>query len=198
MSLKTIPLTRDGPKVAAMGVGLMSLGGAYGAGGSDETRLAFLDGLHAMGETFWDNADIYGDAEALTGKWFAVNPEKRKDIFLATKFGFVDPDFSKPLVIRSDPEYIEMALAKSLEKLQTDYVDLYYCHRVDDKTPIELTIHKLAELKKQGKIRHIGLSEVTLNDLKRAHAVHPISAVQTEYSPWYPTQYTPYPLPQFF
>ena len=167
-----------------MGIGLMSMGHAYGHAGTDEERLAFLDGLHAMGETFWDNADIYGDAEDVVGKWFAANPDKRKDIFLSTKFGFVDPT-SMPMIIRSDPEYIQGAVERSLKRHQTDYIDLYYCHRVDDKTPVEVTMRKLVELKKQGKIRHIGLSEVTLNDLKRAHAVHPVAAVETEYSPWY-------------
>jgi aryl-alcohol dehydrogenase-like predicted oxidoreductase len=167
-----------------MGIGLMSMGHAYGHAGTTEERLAFLDGLYNMGETFWDDADIYGDSEEVVGEWFKANPEKRKDIFLSTKFGFVNiHDYSK-MTIRSDPEYIEEALAASLSKLKTDYVDLYYCHRVDDKTPVELTMRKLVELKEQGKIRHIGLSEITLNDLKRAQAIHPIAAVQTEYSPW--------------
>ena len=184
MALKATALGKNGPSVPAMGIGLMSMGHAYGHAGTDEERLAFLDDLYAIGETFWDDADVYGDSEEVVGKWFTANPEKRKDVFLATKFGFVNPDLSQPLVIRSDPEYIDFALKSSLEKLKTDYVDLYYCHRVDGKTPIEITVRKLAELQREGKIRHIGLSEVTLNDLKRAHAVHPIAAVETEYSPW--------------
>ena len=184
MTLRTTTLGKNGPSVPGMGIGLMSMGHAYGHAGSDSERLTFLDGLHAMGETFWDDADMYGDSEEIVGQWFTANPEKRKDIFLSTKFGFVGISPDKPIEIRSDPEYVEMALERSLEKLKTDYVDLYYCHRVDDKTPVELTVRKLDELKKQGKIRHIGLSEVTLNDLKRAHAVTPITAVQTEYSPW--------------
>ena len=125
MALKTTTLGKDGPSVPAMGIGLMSMGHAYGHAGTDEERLAFLDGLYEMGETFWDDADIYGDSEEVVGKWFTANPEKRKDIFLSTKFGFVDPDPSKPMVIRSDPEYIEFALDRSLKKLKTDYVDLY-------------------------------------------------------------------------
>lgn len=185
MALKTTTLGKNGPTVPAMGIGLMSMGHAYGSAGTTEERLAFLDGLHEAGETFWDDADIYGDSEEVVGQWFTNNPEKRKDIFLATKFGFVDPDPSKPMVIRSDPEYIGLALDRSLKKLKTDYVDLYYCHRVDDNTPIEITMRKMVELKEQGKIHHIGLSEVTLNDLKRAHTIGPIAAVETEYSPWY-------------
>lgn len=185
MSLKTIAIGKDGPQVPAMGMGLMSIGGAYGDGGTDEQRLAFLDQLHERGETFWDNADIYGDAEDVVGKWFTANPEKRKDIFMSTKFGIVfDPSNPAAAHTRSDPEYIEMALNRSLGRMKTDYIDLYYCHRVDTKTPIEVTVRKLADYVNQGKIRYIGLSEVTFNDLKRAHAVHPITAVQTEYSPW--------------
>jgi aryl-alcohol dehydrogenase-like predicted oxidoreductase len=182
-SLKTTTLGAKGPSVPAMGVGMMSIGGFYGAGGSDDTRLAFLDGLYSIGETFWDNADIYGDAEDVLGKWFAANPDKRKDIFLSTKFGFVVSEKGE-VGSRSDPEYIEQALEKSLKRLQTSYLDLYYCHRVDAVTPIEVTVGKMAEFVKAGKVKHIGLSEVPLNDLKRAHKVHPIAAVQTEYSPW--------------
>jgi aryl-alcohol dehydrogenase-like predicted oxidoreductase len=182
-TLKTTTLGAKGPSVPAMGVGMMSIGGFYGAGGSDETRLAFLDGLYNIGETFWDNADIYGDAEDVLGKWFAANPEKRKDVFLSTKFGFVIGEKGE-FRARSDPEYIEQAVERSLKRLQTDYLDLYYCHRVDTVTPIEVTVRKMAELVEMGKVRQIGLSEVTLNDLKRAHKVFPIAAVQTEYSPW--------------
>ena len=149
MSLKTTTLGRNGPSVPAIGVGLMSLGHAYGHAGDDESRLKYLDELLAMGETFWDDADIYGDSEELVGKWFTANPEKRKDIFLSTKFGFVNPDPTLPEIeIRSDPEYINQAVEKSLKKLKTDYIDLYYCHRTDGKTPIEVTVRALAELQK--------------------------------------------------
>jgi aryl-alcohol dehydrogenase-like predicted oxidoreductase len=185
MSLKTIPLGASGPQVPAIGIGLMSLGHAYGNAGTTSERLAFLDALYARGETFWDDADIYGDSEDVVGEWFTLNPEKRKDIFLATKFGIVfDPADMSKTTTRSDPEYIDMALERSLGKLKTDYIDLYYRHRVDTVTPIEITMRKLAEKVKEGKIKYIGLSEVTLGDLKRAHAVHPITALQTEYSPW--------------
>lgn len=147
MTLKTTTLGQSGPTVNALGVGLMSIGHAYGHGGSDEERLAFLDELWSMGETFWDDADIYGDSEELVGKWFTLHPERRKDIFLATKFGFVDPT-KMPMEIRSDPEYVKQAFETSLKKLKTDYVDLYYCHRPDDKTPIEETVKAMVELKK--------------------------------------------------
>ena len=147
MAPKTTTLGASGPTVNALGIGLMSLGHAYGDAGDDETRLAFLDKLWEMGETFWDDADIYGDSEELVGKWFTLHPERRKDIFLATKFGFVSVDPTKAMEIRSDPEYIREALEKSLKKLKTDYVDLYYCHRVDEKTPIEHTVKAMADLK---------------------------------------------------
>ena len=146
MSLKTTTLGRNGPSVPAVGIGLMSLGHAYGHAGDDDSRLKYLDDLYAMGEIFWDNADIYGDAEELVGKWFSANPDKRKDIFLSTKFGIVDPAGNAG--VRSDPEYVKEAFEKSLRKLKTDYVDLYYCHRADDKTPIEATVRAMAELQK--------------------------------------------------
>lgn len=115
MPLKTTTLGKDGPSVTAIGVGLMSLGHAYGHAGSDEERLAFLDNLYNVGETFWDDADMYGDSEDVVGKWMGANPEKRKEIFLSTKFGFFKIE---PLTIRSDPEYIEQAIAKSLKKTE--------------------------------------------------------------------------------
>ena len=146
MSLKNVQLGRNGPSVPGMGLGLMSLGGAYGDGGSDEDRLAFLDGVHKIGETFWDDADIYGDSEELVGKWFTANPDKRKDIFLSTKFGFVDP-LNDPGNVRSDAEFAKAALERSLKKLKTDYIDLYYCHRVNSQTPIEVTVQAMAEMK---------------------------------------------------
>ncbi|KIW20934.1 hypothetical protein PV08_01513 [Exophiala spinifera] len=180
--LPTKPLGTDGPIVPAMAVGMMSLGGAYGPGGDDPSRLAFLDALYAIGARHWDNADIYGDSEDLVGKWITANPEKRKDVFLTTKFGFTGTITTRAL--NSDPAYVKEACARSLERLKTDYIDLYYCHRVDGKTPIEETVKAMVELKNQGKIKYIGLSEVTASTIRRAHAVHPITALQIEYSPW--------------
>ena len=126
----------------------MSLGHAYGSAGDDASRLAFLDGVHNLGATFWDDADIYGDTEELVGKWITANPNKRKDIFLTTKFGFAGQDEQGGLIIRSDGEWVKQACASSLKKLNTDYIDLYYCHRVDGKTPIEETVKAMVELKK--------------------------------------------------
>jgi aryl-alcohol dehydrogenase-like predicted oxidoreductase len=122
----------------------------------------------------------YGDSEVLLGKWFAANPEKRSDIFLATKFAVIQSDHS----INSSPEYCKQACEASLKRLGVSYIDLYYCHRVDGKTPIEKTVRAMAELKNEGKIGYLGLSEVSSATLRRAHAVHPITAVQVEYSPF--------------
>lgn len=142
MSNQTRNIGRDGPSVNAISVGLMSLGHAYGNAGDTPTRLKYLDGLYQMGITSWDDADIYGDTEDLVGEWFTANPDKRKDIFLATKGGFTANG------VRTDPEYVKQACEKSLQRLKTDYIDLYYMHRVDGKTPIEKTIEALVELKK--------------------------------------------------
>ena len=126
----------------------MSLGHVYGSAGGDEPRLAFLSAMHAMGATFWDDADIYGDTEELVGKWFTANPDKRKDIFLTTKFAFAGMDDKGGFNMRSDPEWVKQACESSLGKLKSGHIDLYYCHRVDGKTPIEETVKAMVELKK--------------------------------------------------
>ncbi|KAL4879184.1 NADP-dependent oxidoreductase domain-containing protein [Aspergillus karnatakaensis] len=182
MSIPTRTLGLNGPEVPAVGLGLMSIGGVYGAAPSDEDRLALLDHAHSIGQWFWDTADIYSDSEEIVGKWRAKNPEKAKDIFLATKFAIqIHEGFRQTL--DTSPEYARTALERSLERLQTDCIDLYYAHRVDGVTPIEKTVEAFIEFKKEGKIRYIGLSEVSAATLRRAHAVHPITAVQLEYSP---------------
>lgn len=148
MAIATRRLGKNGPTVPTLGFGLMSIGGTYGTAPSDEERIALLDHAHTIGETFWDTADVYMDSEDAVGLWNKQNSEKRKEIFLATKFGLqVDlKDFSQ--TVRSDPEYVKEACEKSLKRLETDYIDLYYCHRVDGKTPIEKTVEAMVELKK--------------------------------------------------
>jgi aryl-alcohol dehydrogenase-like predicted oxidoreductase len=116
----------------------------------------------------------------LLGKWFAANPDKRSDIFLATKFAVSQADHS----IDSSPEHCKRSCAASLQRLGLSQIDLYYCHRVDGKTPIEKTVAAMVDLKNEGKIKYLGLSEVSSDTLRRAHAVHPITAVQIEYSPF--------------
>jgi len=132
------------------------------------------------------SADKYGDSEDLLGKWFAANPEKREDIFLATKFGLkTDPEGARTeFSVDSTPEYCREALQKSLKRLRLPCVDLYYIHRLDKVTPIEKTIEAMIDLKNAGKIKYLGLSECSAESLRRAYAVHPISCVQIEYSPF--------------
>ena len=122
------------------------------------------------------------DSEDLVGKWFKKTG-KRSDIFIATKFGnLVDKDGNRS--VRSDPAYIREACDKSLKRLGIPTIDLYYCHRVDGITPVEKTVEAMAQLKKEGKVKYLGLSEVSSETLRRAHKVHPISALQVEYSPY--------------
>ncbi|KAJ4324384.1 hypothetical protein N0V94_001280 [Neodidymelliopsis sp. IMI 364377] len=180
MSLPTAQLGRNGPQVNRLGFGLMGLSSFYGAPKPDEERLEVLTEAHKLGERFWDSSDLYGDSEVLLGKWFAANKDKRDDVFLATKFA-VD---QKTFQVDSSPDYAKKACDASLKRLGLSQIDLYYCHRVDGKTPIEKTVKAMVELKNEGKIKYLGLSEVSSDTLRRAHAVHPISAVQVEYSPF--------------
>lgn len=152
-------------------------------GYNDEESLKVLTRAADLGITFWDTSDIYGPFtnEALIGRWFKETG-RRDEIFLATKFGnkIVDGKHS----VDGTPEYVKKALADSLERLGTDRVELYYQHRVDKNTPIEKTIQALAELKAEGKIMYLGLSECSAQTLRRAHAVHPIAVAQMEFSPF--------------
>jgi aryl-alcohol dehydrogenase-like predicted oxidoreductase len=127
------------------------------------------------------SADKYGDSEEVLGKWFAANPEKRKDIFLATKFGIQALPGGK-FAMNSTPEYCRACIERSLKRLGLPYADLYYIHRLDKKTPVEKTIQTLVELKNEGKIKHLGISECSAESLRRAHVIHPITAIQVEYS----------------
>ncbi|KAJ9217577.1 hypothetical protein DTO166G4_759 [Paecilomyces variotii] len=180
--LDSRPLGKDGPELPRLGLGLMSASGMYGPSPPDDERFAFLDEAYKRGEIFWDTADKYADSEDLLGKWFAANPGKREHIFLATKFGFRGHTPEGGLHIDSSPEYCRQAIEKSLSRLRLPSVDLYYVHRLDQVTPIEKTMEAMVELKKAGKIKHIGLSECSAESLRRAHAVHPVSCVQVEYS----------------
>ncbi|KAJ7629026.1 NADP-dependent oxidoreductase domain-containing protein, partial [Roridomyces roridus] len=163
--------------IPATGLGWMGISVAYGSVGSDEDRLKVLDAAYAAGCTFWDTANAYGDSEELIGKWFKLNPEKREKIFLATKVGFTMTG------ARGDPEYIKEQCAQSLKRLGVACIDLYYLHRVDRNTPIEKSVGAMAELVKEGKVKYLGLSDCTSAGLRRAHAIHPITALQIEFSP---------------
>jgi aryl-alcohol dehydrogenase-like predicted oxidoreductase len=180
--LPTRKLGKNGPQVPAVGFGLMGLSAFYGTHGTDEERFQVLDRAHELDETFWDSADIYMDNETLIGKWFK-RTGKRNDIFLATKFANKITE-DGAWVVDSSPEYAREACEKSLKRLGVDVIDLYYVHRVDGKTPIEKTVQALVELKNEGKIKYLGLSEVSSETLRRACKVHHIDAVQVEYSPF--------------
>ncbi|KAL8764593.1 MAG: hypothetical protein Q9209_007962 [Squamulea sp. 1 TL-2023] len=180
--LPTRQLGKNGPPVTALGFGAMGLSAFYGAPASDEERFKLLDRAYELGETNWDSADIYMDSEDLIGKWFQ-RTGKRNDIFIATKFANkFNLDGTREL--RSDPPYVREACHKSLSRLGIQCIDLYYCHRVDGKTPIEHTVQAMAELQKEGLIKYIGLSEVSSETLRRAEKVVHIDAVQIEYSPF--------------
>jgi aryl-alcohol dehydrogenase-like predicted oxidoreductase len=154
----------------------------YGATDSDEERLKLLDRAWELGCTNWDTADVYGDSEDIIGKWFALHPERRDDIFLATKFGLRLHEGA--IVADSSPEHCRKSIESSLKRLGVGHIDLYYMHRADEKVPIEKTARAMKELVEQGKVKYLGLSEVSSSTLRRAHAVHPIAAVQVEYNPW--------------
>jgi aryl-alcohol dehydrogenase-like predicted oxidoreductase len=142
MPFPTRKLGDLGPQVTAIGFGAMGISAFYGDTQSDEERLKVLDHIYRSGEYFWDTADIYGDSEELIGEWFARNPEKRKDIVLATKFGNEGGDRA-----RNDRAHVLASCERSLKRLQTGYIDLYYVHRVDPETSIEKTVKAMATLK---------------------------------------------------
>ncbi|KAI0901040.1 Aldo/keto reductase-like protein [Annulohypoxylon nitens] len=187
VKLPTGQLGKDGPQVTKLGFGLMGLSVGYGEVGPDEERLKTLDRAWELGEVFWDTAYAYGDSEELVGKWFKQHPERRDDIFLATKWALElsqSPEGAHVITVDSSPENCRTSCERSLKRLGIDCIDLFYCHRYDEKTPIEKTVQAMAELKKEGKIKYLGLSECSSNTLRRAYAVHPITAVEIEYSPW--------------
>ncbi|KAI1497593.1 aldo-keto reductase [Biscogniauxia marginata] len=171
--------------VSAIGLGCMGMSTGYASFGgfNDDESFKVLTKAADMGITFWDTSDFYGPFtnELLIGRWFKETG-RRDEIFLATKFAAKTVDGK--LEIRGDPEYVKEACRASLERLGIDHIDLYYQHRVDSKTPIEHTIQAMAELKKEGKIRYLGISECSARSLRRAYKIHPITAVQMEYSPF--------------
>ncbi|KAF4983567.1 hypothetical protein FZEAL_1046 [Fusarium zealandicum] len=175
-------LGKDGPKIPSVGFGLMGMSIGYGAPDSDEERLQVLDRAWELGCTNWDTADIYADNEDLVGKWFKLHPERRGDIFLASKFGLKMAEGD--MVTDSSPGHVRESIEKSLKRLGVEQIDLYYMHRANEDVPIEKTVEVMKQLVEEGKVKYLGLSEISTSTLRRAHAVHPITAVQVEYNPW--------------
>jgi aryl-alcohol dehydrogenase-like predicted oxidoreductase len=175
-------LGTQGLVVSTLGLGCMGMSEFY-VGGSEEASIATIHRALELGIDFLDTADMYGPFtnERLVGK--AVR-DRRDRVVIATKFGNVRGEKGEFLGIRGDPDYVRKACDASLQRLGVDHIDLYYQHRVDTKVPIEETVGAMAELVRAGKVRYLGLSEAAPATIRRAHAVHPITALQTEYSLW--------------
>jgi len=201
MSIPFRKLGKNGPAVSAIGrwpaslparlfytaniiagYGSMGLSIAYGPAPQDSERHSILTHSVTLGSTHIDTASIYGDSETLIGSWLAVNPDLRPQIFLATKFGsFLGAGGFRG---RGDAAFVRECIDESFRRLRVDVIDLIYVHRIDSTIPIEETIAAVKEYVDAGRIRYIGLSEASADTIRRAHAVHTITAVQFEYSPF--------------
>jgi aryl-alcohol dehydrogenase-like predicted oxidoreductase len=184
MAMPRVKLGNQGLEVSKLGFGCMTLTGVYNNPLSEEDGIQMLKECFNNGVTFFDTSDIYGlnhSNEILVGKGLKHLP--REKVQLATKFGICKIEPTK-VTVNGTPEYVRSCCEKSLKHLDVDYIDLYYIHRIDTSVPIEDTMGELKKLVEEGKIKYIGLSEANCDTIKRAHAVHPITAIQMEYSLW--------------
>lgn len=178
--MKTRKLGTQGLTVSELGLGCMGMSIAYGSCDEADSMATIARALDS-GVTFLDTAETYGSNEELVGKAIA---SRRDEVVLATKFGIKYDPATNNVVMDAHPETVKQSCDRSLQRLGVDYIDLYYLHRVDPQVPIEDTVGAMAELVKQGKVRYLGLSEAAPETIRRAHQVHPISALQSEYSLW--------------
>ena len=178
-NMKYRKFANTGETLPAIGLGCMGMNYAYGEP-DDRESIATLERAIDLGITFWDTADVYaaGKNEELVAKVLKPNRDK---IFIATKFGFTAKD-GIPGSFNGSPAYLKTAVEESLRRLQTDVIDLYYAHRIDPNVPVEDMVGAMADLVKEGKVRYLGLSEAGVNSIRRAYKVHPIAALQSEYS----------------
>jgi aryl-alcohol dehydrogenase-like predicted oxidoreductase len=182
--VRRIKLGSQGLEVSAIGLGCMGMSGGYGPPKPEEDMIKLIHHAINSGVTHLDTSDVYGPHtnEILIGK--ALKGVKREEVQLATKFALKIVGSVGQMEINGKPEYVRACCEASLKRLDVDYIDLYYVHRIDTKIPIEITMGELKKLVEEGKIKHIGLSEAGPATIRRAHAIHPITAVQLEWSLW--------------
>src|SRR5205823_2425313 len=178
-------LGKSNLEVSALGLGCMGMSFGYGPAGDKQEMISVIRAAVERGITFFDTAEVYGPFtnEELVGEALAPSPEQ---VVIATKFGFkLDPDTGKQAGLDSRPEHIKQVADASLKRLRTDVIDLFYQHRVDPNVPIEDVAGAVKDLIQQGKVKHFGLSEAAVKTIRRAHAVQPVTALQSEYSLWW-------------